>query len=250
METKNIEVNGHQISYCQQGNGKTIVFLHGWGQNKECFNYFYEQLKADYEVIGIDLPGFGTSDEPNREFDIYDYANIVSEFLEKLKIQHPIVVAHSFGVRISIILAANKLLDNKLIFTGGAGIKPKRTLKYKTSVLNYKFMKFLTTTPFYKHYRDDLLSTSGSQDYKDASPIMKSVLSKVVNEDLESYLVNIDNETLLYWGSADDATPLSDGIKMNDEITNSKLIVRENEGHYSFLESKEIFLQELKDFIK
>lgn len=55
----------------------------------------------------------------------------------------------------------------------------------------------------------------GSADYAAASPLMRQVLVKVVNENLEPLLPNIKCPALLVWGVNDTATPLSDGEKWN-----------------------------------
>lgn len=65
---------------------------------------------------------------------------------------------------------------------------------------------------------------------------MRQVLVKVVNEDLEPLLSNIQQETLLIWGDKDTATPLSDGQKMEKLIKNSGLVTVKGAGHYSYLE--------------
>ncbi|WP_353960243.1 alpha/beta fold hydrolase, partial [Klebsiella pneumoniae] len=45
-----------------------------------------DKLSKDHRITIIDLPGFGESSEPKEELTIYDYNNILEEFLEKLKI--------------------------------------------------------------------------------------------------------------------------------------------------------------------
>ena len=45
--------------------------------------------------------------------------------------------------------------------------------------------------------------------------MMRSILSKVVNEDLTDRLPLIKAPTLLVWGEEDKATPLADALKMN-----------------------------------
>ncbi|MFR6640633.1 MAG: alpha/beta fold hydrolase [Christensenellales bacterium] len=51
---------------------------------------------------------------------MYDYAAITARFLEILGVREPDVIAHSFGGRVAIILAAHSLTGRVLI-TDGAG---------------------------------------------------------------------------------------------------------------------------------
>lgn len=250
MDSKTIQIENLNLSYLNSGSGKPIVMLHGWGQSSGCFLDIGEELAKSNEVFVLDLPGFGDSDEPNKIFDIYDYEFIVAKFIEKLNLKNVTLIGHSFGGRISIIYTASTNNVDKLILTGAAGIKPKRSMRYYLAVYHYKYMKFLTKTPLYFQYRDDLLAGSGSSDYKNASPVMKQVLTKVVNQDLTHLLSEINVDTLLYWGINDDATPISDGYLMNDLIKDSELVIKEGSGHYAFLENQDDFINEVKKILK
>ena len=189
--------------------------LHGWGQSYQCFMPLIEKLNNNFHIFALDLPGFGKSEEPNFPYTIYDYANYVLAFIKKLDINEYNLVAHSFGGRISIILAnQDQNHIKKMVLTGAAGIKPKKTWRQKLSVYHYKFMKLLTKTPIFCQWHKDLITNSGSPDYRQASPMMKQVLTNTVNEDLTPLLNNINQEVLLYWGDDDDQTPL---VKRDDD---------------------------------
>ena len=122
-----------------------------------------------------------------------------------------------------------------MVLTGAAGIKPKKTWRQKLSGYHYKFMKLLTKTPIFCQWHKDLITNSGSPDYRQASPMMKQVLINTVNEDLTPLLNNINQEVLLYWGDDDDQTPLMDGMKMEARMKNAKLIHVPNHGHFAFV---------------
>jgi pimeloyl-ACP methyl ester carboxylesterase len=246
---RKIELKNLQINYECIGNGPDVILLHGWGQNIESFRPTIDFLHHNFRVWTIDLPGFGRSQEPFHGLNIYEYENILSEFIKQNNIKNPTLVGHSFGGRIAIIYASRNNNINKLVLTGAAGIKPKRSVVYRYKVWHYKFMKFLCKTPFYYQFKNDLLSTSGSSDYKNASLVMKETLIKVVNEDLTYLLQQIETDTLLYWGENDDATPLKDGQLMNRLIANSELITIENAGHYAYLENNVDFNKKLFTFL-
>lgn len=249
MIKNEININNINISYICEGVGEDIIFLHGWGQKVEAFGPIIELLKEDYRVWAIDFPGHGESSEPLEGLDIYENEDIVEKFIEKMQINKPTIVGHSFGGRVGIIYAAKNENINKLVLTGAAGIIPKRDFIYKYKVYHYKFMKLLTKTPLYSQYRDDLLNTSGSTDYKNASLVMKDTLIKVVNEDLQYLMPDIKCETLLYWGSVDEATPLSDGQTMNKLIEKSTLKVMKNSTHFAYLENYQDFVAEIVKFL-
>ncbi len=248
---KKTVINGKNMSYYEVGDGQPILFLHGWGRSHADFIPIIECLKANFRCIAVDLPGFGQSDEPNQEkLDIDGYTDAIDQLIEQLNIESAHVICHSFGGRITLKLAAAQKVKGKLVFTGGAGIEPPRSFSFKMKVMHYKFMKILVKTPFYKQYQDDLLANSGSADYKNASPIMKRVLSLTVSEDLSHLLPLVANQTLLYWGQLDDATPLSYGEQMEREMPSATLISMPGLTHYAFLEASDDFKQKVSAFLE
>ena len=74
------------INYVQYGKGLDIVLLHGWEQNIQMM-----------EPI-LDFPGFGSSQTPNYAYTIYDYATLLHELLESIKVEKPILIGHSFSI--------------------------------------------------------------------------------------------------------------------------------------------------------
>ena len=90
----------------------------------------------------------------------------------------------------------------------------------------------------------------GSADYNAASPIMRQTLVKVVNEDLQHLMPNVTAPALLVWGTADDATPLSDAKIMEKLMPEAGLVTFEGAGHYSFIERRDQFLRVIASFMK
>ena len=120
----------YSIYYEKHGQGeKVILILPGWGDTRKTFTYLINQLKEDFTIYIIDYPGFGNSPFPNHDLTIYDYTNIIRDFLYDKKITNPIIIAHSFGGRIATLLSGYyKEQINKLILIDTAGIKRRKKL--------------------------------------------------------------------------------------------------------------------------
>lgn len=222
--------------------GKDLVLLHGWGVNSQTFDKLVEGLKSHYRIINIDLIGFGMSDEPINAFSLDDYVDMLHSLLNHLKIKKPIILGHSFGGRIAIRYS-NQYLVESLILVSAAGIKHS-SIKTKYKIYRYKFLKFIYKI-FNKKKLLNLLKTSGSDDYKNASNVMKKTMSNIINIDLKNEIKSINCNTLLLWGYKDNITPLSDGIYMNNNIVNSKLIIFYNSGHFPYLEEESKFIKSI-----
>ncbi|MBP5249262.1 MAG: alpha/beta hydrolase, partial [Lachnospiraceae bacterium] len=120
-------------------------------------------------------------------------------------------------------------------------------------IARYKMLKKLASLKIAKllfgNLIDDWKSRQGSEDYRNASPVMRQCLVKAVNEDLTERLPRIKQETLLIWGDKDTATPITDGQKMDELIPNSGLAVIQGTGHYSFLEQPVVFKNIINAFL-
>ena len=82
------------------------------------------------EVFAPDLAGFGTNQDMPYPYSLDDYIDSVNRYMKENGIVNPFIVAHSFGGRIAIKgIATKKLECRKLVLTGSAGLKPKRTIK-------------------------------------------------------------------------------------------------------------------------
>jgi pimeloyl-ACP methyl ester carboxylesterase len=251
-----INVDGLNIRYDIQGDGdKTAVILEGWGTNIEVYTSVANAISDGYKVITLDLPGFGRSDEPKEVWGVVEYAEFVLHFLYKLGIHSADLIGHSYGGRIIIYLAShiNDLNIGKIVLIDSAGIMPRRTPKQKRRIKMYKIKKKFLHFPlvyfFFPYMIDNWMHNQGSDDYRNATPMMKKVLVKSVNQDLTNNLKDIENETLLVWGDLDDATPISDAHIMEEKIRNSGLVVLEGTGHYSFLEQPKRFREVLRTFM-
>lgn len=234
------------FEYLKGNNNKTIVFLHGFMGNLSSFSFFCKIFNNfGYNILNIDLTNHGFSNLPNN-FTIYDYANVVNNLILKLKIENPILIGHSFGGRIIMILASMYNYKNKLIFVSSAGIKPKFSLKTKVKILQYKINKKLVIL---KLKDKKVLNKFGSEEYKTLSKNMQQVFINIVNEDLKYLLNNIANKTLILYGKRDKDTPPYMAKIMHRNIKNSKLLKLEG-NHFAYIQDAQNFIKLVKDFIE
>lgn len=230
-----LNINDVKIEYSKSGKGKPIIFLHGWGSNKEIFNEIIDNLSTEFELYALDLPGFGKTPIGNHQ-KLDDYVDTLSKFIKKLQISNPIIISHSFGGRIAIKYAF-KYQVSELILIGVPGIK-KVKFKNRIKIFCYKFFKLFK-----------IKINTGSIDYATSSYELQKLLVNVVNEDLKKYLKMIDVKTSLIWGIDDKEVKLSIAKKMNKILSNSKLYLIKNGGHFPFVARLSLFLIILKSIL-
>ena len=250
-------IGNTKIEYTDTGCGDAVVMLHGWGSCKEAFAPVIATVSEKYRVIAPDLPGFGKSSEPPDVWDVGDFADLIKRFIVSLGLEKIILLGHSYGGRVSIKLAASTSLPfeiSKLILVDSAGIIPRRGISYKMRVYSYKAAKKIMNTPplrkLFPGAVEKMQKKRGSSDWQNASPVMRGCLVKAVNEDLEPLLPRISAETLLIWGTEDDATPLGDGELMEKKIPGAGLAKIPGAGHFSWLDSPAVFDAVIRSYLK
>lgn len=247
--------NNISIYYEKYGTkDNTILILPGWGNTRETFYNIINYFKEDYTIYIIDYPGLGNSPIPTKELTIYDYADLIRQFMKTNNICNPIIIAHSFGGRITTLLTGYyKEKISKLILIDIAGIKPKKTLYQRLKQKTYKLLKkCIKLLPKLKQetYHQKLIKIFGSSDYQKLPPTMQQTFKNIVNEDLTLYLSSIETETLIIWGKKDQDTPLKNAIKINNLIKDSALIVFPEGTHFSYLQYPLLTNKIIYEFIK
>lgn len=250
---KDTKISGLKIHYTVQGEGKPIILMHGWGCNSTTLASVEKVAEETHKVYNVDFPGFGKSQEPIEVWGVEEYTQMIEQLVKDEQIENPILLGHSFGGRVGILYASRNQVD-KLILVDAAGVKPRRSLKYYIKVYSYKLGKKIMPLIYGKEGAqkriDAMRAKRGSSDYNNASPMMRSILSKVVNEDLTHCMPQIKVPTLLIWGENDTATPLSDAKIMERLIPNAGLVSFPGCGHYSFLDNPLQFAAVLRSFLK
>lgn len=248
-------INGIKINYDIKGEGDCVLFLHGWGANIELFNNLMNVVSKKYTAVALDMPGFGKSEEPKTAWSVDDYLSFVSDFLNKLSLSPSVLIGHSFGGRIMIKALSGGIFPDvkKAVFIDAAGIKPKKTLGQKISLAMYKtgkaVLSFAPIKAMFPDALEKLRSKRGSADYKSSTPVMRQTLVKVVNEDLRDLLSKINVPSLLIWGTADTATPISDGETFEKLIPDAGLVRVNGAGHYSFLQAPALTAGAISSFL-
>src|SRR5688572_7545347 len=89
-------------NYESTGTGKVVLLLHGWGDSHETFARLASALAENYQVVRLDLPGFGKTEPPKEPWNLNNYARFLKEFLKKLNLVPYAVIGHSNGGALAI----------------------------------------------------------------------------------------------------------------------------------------------------
>ncbi|MBI2060216.1 MAG: alpha/beta fold hydrolase [Nitrospirae bacterium] len=123
MEEKHIRLDGADICYLDEGQGEPVLFVHGLGGYKENWELNVPYFARGRRVVALDLPGFGHSEKPRREYSMDFFVATVKGLLEKLGIERVHLVGNSMGGMISEAFAlAHPLRISSLTLVDAAGV--------------------------------------------------------------------------------------------------------------------------------
>ncbi len=93
-----IDLRSGPASYIDEGQGPTIIAVHGLPGSVRDFRWLAPALSSDFRIIRVDLPGFGgTPWATGPGYRPEDRAEFVLEFMTALGLKRPLYVGHSMG---------------------------------------------------------------------------------------------------------------------------------------------------------
>ncbi|ONM49443.1 alpha/beta fold hydrolase [Nocardia donostiensis] len=100
----------------REGSGEPLVLIHGVGSRWQVWQPVIEQLTDSFEMIAIDLPGFGAS-APLDRTTVTTLTDAVADFLAEQGIERPHIGGNSMGGLITLNLAARGLARTATAFS-------------------------------------------------------------------------------------------------------------------------------------
>jgi N-formylmaleamate deformylase len=102
-----VSVRGIQLHYYRTGNrsGIPMVLVHGITDDGLCWMPVAKVLAPFYDIIMVDVRGHGKSDAPNEGYTLENLASDLASCIQSLQLKKPILLGHSLGAIISLLLA-------------------------------------------------------------------------------------------------------------------------------------------------
>ena len=256
------------LTYQSSGQGLALVFIHGWGLNSAIWQPLKEKLLPHYQIITIDLPGFGA----NRNVQLHDYslAN-VSQLIANSINQPAVYVGWSLGGLVASYIAlhhSNKVKGLITVASSPYFIEEK----VQGEVLWYGIKKPVLQG-FYQQLEENIEKTltgflkiqaMGSpnirQDIKQLQSLVlqyptptKQTLAKSLclleTTDLRQQLKNIQQPFLRLYGRLDSLVPKKSIALIDQLAPQSEHYIFEHASHAPFISHPEIFQTQLTQWL-
>lgn len=229
-----VVVNGLLTHYETVGSGPIILVLHGWGDDSRSWAGFSKSLCCQWQVVTVDLPGFGATQSPDSAWGLDEYARFVSEFLAKVAISPFAVVGHSNGGAIAIRgLKHGDITADKLVLLASAGIRGEYKGKLKALRMAAKTAKVLVA-PLPKGAKSRLRKKAYKKIGSDmlVAEHLQGTFKKIVGDDVRKDARQLALPALIIYGENDEQTPPAYGQTFHELIVDSELHVLPKAGHF------------------
>lgn len=277
LEQKELKTGSINWHYLESKRGdadiekETLLCLHGFSDDKFSFALTAKELRKEYHIISIDLPGFGDTDKPQIEKYLLDhYQAWVLEFIEAKGVTNCHIMGNSLGGAIAAGIAADySEVFKSITLIGAAGVigsEPVgiyKMIQEGDNVFAINDMKDFNCLlqdvfekppyiPFLiKHYR--LRKFLVNKDWYDKllKDLLEGILVKPLDRSgfLNEKIKKIKQPVLLVWGEEDKLSPPVLGKLFNELIKDSKFVLIPNTGHLPQLESPMILAKEFNHFV-
>ena len=269
--SKFMALNGVEVHYRDEGRSSEsipLVLIHGTGSSLHTFNDWAEELKKDYRVIRMDLPGYGlTGPFPEPDYSIDAYVGFIEQFLDSMGVDKCLIGGNSLGGHIAWRFATEyPKRINKLILINSAGYPNKSKSEpiafrvAKTPVLR-NALTFITPK--------SIARSSIENVYADKTKVTEELVDRYfeltlragnrqafidrfsAKKDPNAYkrIRQIQQPTLILWGDQDELIPVENAERFHRDLPNDTLVILENAGHVPMEEIPERSLEVVKAFL-
>jgi pimeloyl-ACP methyl ester carboxylesterase len=248
-ESKYLYVDGMEVHCRVTGQGEPVLLLHNAQSSLHTWADWTDSLSRKYQVISVDLPGFGlTGPHPRGSYSAFAYASFLDSLVEKLSLKKFHLAGNGLGAQIAWFYAADHPERlNKLILLDAPGFEPKRAhwilWLARAPVVNRVMLKitprFFIETFLKDIYADDArVSDSLVQRHfelalrpgnREAFVARASVSENRPPVDI---IGKINTPTLILWGAEDTRLSPEFAYEFHRKIRGSYLRIYQNTGHW------------------
>ena len=266
-----------KIAYMDEGRGpQTLLFIHGLANYAPVWKFQMAELSKSNRCIALDLPGNGYSSRGNYPYTVFFYAECVVRFMEKMDLKNVVLVGHSMGGQIALIIALRyPHLVDKLLLVAPAGLEyfaahevlmmngmlSMGTLFYADEFHLESAIRqsFFSTQNESAKIIDELKTLMNAHSLKQWRDMSLASIKGMLQEQVQQFLPNITTPTKIVFGEKDalipntlvhfGETPLSIAKKGAALLPNASYNLIPKAGHFVQLERPDEVNTIMADFV-
>ncbi|TIP27017.1 MAG: alpha/beta fold hydrolase [Mesorhizobium sp.] len=239
------------------GSGTPLVFVHGFTTTAEFWREQVEAFSSRYKVVRINLPGHGVSPRPQgRGYTVQAFANDVLDVYRALDIDKAVLVGLSMGGTVAqSFTLSNPGRVRALVLVGatphglGQDVNADNVLKAIDELGVVTASQNVIERSFGRAASAELIAFAKQEVAQTPDFVARNAIASLNASDSRHRLGEIRVPTLVVVGNEDVITPPSESVVLARGITDSRLEVVAEAGHFPMLEQPEVFNRVLDEFL-
>ncbi|RZQ54395.1 alpha/beta hydrolase [Pseudoalteromonas phenolica] len=259
LSVKSIKIDEGEVAYLEGGKGDVIVFLHGFGANKDNWVRLAKHLKDDYSIIAIDLPGFGDSfKKMDLKYGVESQVRRVNELINQLGINKFYIAGNSMGgyiagnyaikypERVTGLWLLNALgvesADESEMFKDISNNKKPIVLVQDKNDLQKLTSFVFQSPPYIPEFVISELAKKAEKDYQINQKIFYEIHKQDNNKvkfasPLDRGLAKFSKPVLITWGKQDRVLHYSAAKVLSQIAPQAEMVVMDDIGHLPMIEA-------------
>jgi pimeloyl-ACP methyl ester carboxylesterase len=262
-----------ELHYSCTGSGADVLLIHGWVSSGRMWSRLSDALAHEVRCWSVDLCGFGESPLPDGEdcsLSMELHAAMLIEFCETHNIRPKAIIGHSMGGMLALKLAAmrpdlaQRLVLMSPVVTGRFGrfIELNRVIvsaigqaalarsKPIWSLFQSDLMDIFTPMLMMPWFTHSEAAVRIRQDFKRTSwQAATYAIESIARENMEPYLDQITQPTLIIVGSRDTTVPPREGQLAANRLPNGRLLKLPAVYHQPLDEMPDTVIAAVHDFL-
>lgn len=257
-----LKYTGKRIHYKDEGEGITLILLHGYLESIEIWRDFTESLTEYFRVIRLDLPGHGMSELFEEVQTMEETARALKALADHLELKKFFLLGHSLGgyVTLSFLNLFPEYLTGFCLFHSHPLADTQQTIEKRKREIDFvqsgrKDLLYNVNIPN-AFANDNLVQFTEkiefakkiARDTPDEG-IIATLKGMMARKDYVDLLANTDIPFLWILGEKDNYIPFTEIQTKVKMPVGGKLLTLKNSGHQGFMEEKSIALATIVNFI-
>jgi pimeloyl-[acyl-carrier protein] methyl ester esterase len=254
--------SGIRLNYEVHGEGRPILFLHGWGMSSRVWRYQVEGFSNRFKIVNLDFRGHGGS-SPSDDYSFETLAEDVKEFIAGLSLGSVSLVGWSMGGSVALIAASRypetvktltlvsttpKFVASEDFPHGQPEAMLRRLSRQIDRDLNKAMVEFCSLMFEEEGITEEVWETVATKGWP-SKDTLRGYLKTLADTDLRTELAKIGQPTMIIHGMLDQIAFHQAAVFMADKIKRVRLETHHDEGHAPFLTRPDWFNDELEGFL-
>ncbi|HOC60870.1 MAG TPA: alpha/beta hydrolase [Smithellaceae bacterium] len=265
--SKFINIDGLNVHYRDEGQGPVLLCLHGIQSSLHTWDGWVKEMKNDYRIIRLDLPGWGFTGASNFGYQPDDTIEFLKKFVDALHVQKMNIAGNSYGgfLAWNFVVKHPDRVDKLIVIDGGGyPFEPPLAVRLMTAPVVKNLYPLVTPRFVVAKFVGDVYGENSripedtidryydlmmyKDNRKESVKFFETMKGKMNKESPDIKTIKIP--TLILWGRQDKWIPISLMHRFKSDIPHARTIAYDEAGHIPMEQIPEITARDAALFLK